>query len=97
MRIQPKGNRMKLVCRTTVSTLTEDGDFIAAGTPVDVLYPTPTEKGHENPGTMTCRAHCHVFVDDIPEDLSGWKGNVGLSIYITVPVEHLEYVSLETL
>lgn len=81
----------KLMCRTCDPIITEEGDFIPKGTPVQVLHRSEEES---IPPKVECRTTAYVYIGDIPEDLSGWDGNVRPGLYLSIPVNELEFLEM---
>ena len=84
-----------MICTLKEAHLTEEGDLVPAGTPVDVLGWGRQDKSLGIKYVM-CRAHAYMHVGDKPDDLSKWNGNVGVGLYIEVYQGDLIYKGIDS-
>ena len=87
--------KYKMICTLKEGHVTEEGDLVPAGTPVDVLG---WGKQDQSLGVkpVLCRAHAYMHIGDEPQDLSKWNGNVGVNLYIEVYQGDLIFSDVET-
>lgn len=81
---------LKLICTLKTHIVGPEGDFIPAGTPVQVIGWTADGKSIE------VRTHAHVYCDhwdDMYEAIERgeYTGSVGSGLYVPVPPEALAY------
>ena len=79
-------HKMLLFCTLINHVETDEGYFIPAGTPVQVLQ--RSDKGH----TIWVRCHCYMHGNGVKEDkLSGFNGAVNKGLHIQVDPKNLQY------
>lgn len=75
-----------LVCKTIKPLTPLGGDFIPAGTPVEVL-----NWDSSSPCKVLCRARVYMYADGTPTDLTEWKGNISTGLIFSTEAENLVY------
>jgi len=78
--------KYKLICKLTRPVVTNEGDFIPAGTPCEVLRWDKTENGK-----IEVRTKAYMYADDLGEDRNGPVPVVNTGLIIAVDPIDLEY------
>lgn len=92
-RFQPTTDSMTLVCRLVRHIITDDGDFIPAGTPVMVLgWSGNDQDSPESPGRtperIAVRTAAYMYADTFDYD---GDGAVGRGLCLDVEPDNLVY------
>jgi hypothetical protein len=87
---------LKLICTLRNHVITDEGDFVPAGTPVQVIGWSGNDRGGEvtEPARIEVRTSAYVFADtfDYESVSNGYStGCVNDGLYLSVPPEALVY------
>ena len=79
----------KLICTLTNPHVSENGDFIPKGTPVQVL-----QWSAEKENFVDVRTEVHMYSYHVNDDaFEDYQGAIGTGLYISVSIEDLEYMT----
>ena len=82
-----------LICKLVKSVVTDDGDYIAKGTPCEVLCWSSGEDLERvtEQSRIDVRVKAYMYADDLGSDNYGPKPVIGKGLVIAVGPDDLEY------